>query len=248
MAKITKEMQAEIAEYCESLRAGLALRPAEYHFDPWKTVQIYEGAKFFCNDEATAYALYGFGDEISPECARKLGECHVKRVWSDHLAGVRFECKAKEGDLLKYMNGEAATPPVIHANCYKLIPIEREIFRTKEINEDGMFEIALTAGSYGKFDPPEDELPKKFGSMTLPLRIRLSGGLPTGPIRFDTVSWKHCRRFTFTCGGGKYGFLMNFGDRLPGIEVPKWRARKDEDGVYLDVILKMSFTGRTYFI
>ena len=157
MARATKALQNAVSEYCRNLRSKLDLRPADYNFDPWKTVQILDGAKFFCKDEETAYALYGFGDEISPECARELGACRLKRVWNEYLAGVWFECKAKENDIWKHMNGEKAAPPEIYANCYKLIPVKRELFRTIDINEDGMFEIELTPHTVGHFDPPPSE-------------------------------------------------------------------------------------------
>ncbi len=242
MAKITKAMQNAISEYCTNLRAKLDLRPADYSLDPWKTIQICDGAKFFCNDKETQYALIGFHDEISPECAKKLGACHLKRVWNEYLAGVWFSCYADEREIWKHMNGEKADPPEIYANCYKLIPVKREIFRTMDINEDGMFEIELTPHTVGHFEPPEDELPRKEGkSATFPLRLRLSGGMPTGPIDFRIVEGKYSQGVEFECGGESYIFYTGVSYQIPYVEIEKWRARKDEEGAYLDVLLCMTF-------
>ena len=242
MARATKALQNAVSEYCRNLRSKLDLRPADYNFDPWKTVQILDGAKFFCKDEETAYALYGFGDEISPECARELGACRLKRVWNEYLAGVWFECKAKENDIWKHMNGEKAAPPEIYANCYKLIPVKRELFRTIDINEDGMFEIELTPHTVGHFDPPEDELPRKEGNCAIfPLRLRLSGGLPTGPVEFRIREGKYTQGVEFACGGESYLFYTGVSYQIPNVEIEKWRARKDEEGAYLEIRLVMTF-------
>lgn len=242
MAKVTKAIQNAVSEYCTNLRAKLGLQPADYSVDPWKYVQIFDGAKFFCKDEETAYALYGFGDEISPESARKIGACHLKRVWNEYLVGVSFECKAKESEIWKHINGGSATPPEVYANCYKLIPVKREIFRTTDINEDGMFEIELSPCQTAKFIPPEDELPRKEGNAAVfPLRIRLSGGMPTVPVKFEIFQAKYTRGVAFECGGEVYGFYTGVTYQIPDVAIEKWRARKDEAGAYLDVLLGMTF-------
>lgn len=243
MTKISKKAQTEIAAYCKRLRADLDLEPPEYSFDSWNTVQIYDGGLFRCNDETTPFALYGFQDEVSPACARKLGSCRFKRLMNEHLASVWFETYAKETEIVKKMKGGAVEPPKVYANCFKLIPVKRELFRTIDINEDGMFEIELTPDKVGTFAPPEEDLPKKNGSACFPIRFRLSGGLPTGPVKFSFHDMKRLKSVTFACGGENYEFFTGTSYEAPEITIEKWRAREDEEGVYLDVLLEMHFRG-----
>ncbi len=242
MQKNTRETQTAVSEYCKRLRDKLGLQLAEYDFDPWKNIQIYDGAKFFCNDTETAYALYGFNDELSPECARRLGACRLKRVWNEYLAGVWFNCYANERDILRHMHGERSAPPEIYANCFKLIPIKREIFRTMDINEDGMLELELTPYASGRFEPDEEELPRREGCLAIfPLRLRLSGEMPVDPVKFSVSEAKYSRLVELDCGKESYRFYTGVSYQKPLVEIKKYRARTDAEGAYLDILLKMTF-------
>lgn len=241
MPRITKEMKIE--EYCKNLRTGLDLQMPDYSFDPWKNVQIYDGGMFHCNDDDTPFALYRFYDEVSPACARRLGSCRIKRLMNDYLAGVSFKSYAQSKEIWKRINGETVEPPNVYATCFKLLPVKREIFRTIDINEDGMFEIELTPRRSELFCLPEEDFPKKSGSVTFPLRIRLSGGMPADPVKFECSDAKRSKCVSFVCGGEEYQFFTGSSYEIPTVTIQKWYVRKDEEGVYLDILVQMEFHG-----
>lgn len=241
MPRITKDMKIE--EYCKNLRAGLDLQMPDYTFDPWKTVQIYDGGMFHCNDENTPFALYHYYDEVSPECAKKLGSCRLKRLMNEYLASVSFTSYAQSKEIWKRINGGTVNPPKVYATCFKLVPIKRELFRSLDINEDGMFEIELTPARSEFFCLPEEEFPKKEGTVTFPLRIRLSGGMPTGPVKFVCSDEKRSKAVSFECGGEEYRFFTGSSYEVPTVTVTKWNAREDAEGTYLDLLVQMEFHG-----
>lgn len=241
MARVTKAMQ--IAEYCDKLRTELGFERAHYEYEEWNTLKILDGGQFHFNDENNMYALYDFREELSAECVKKLGACRFKRLMNEHLVSVWFNCPISDSSIRAHMNGQTAKLPTAYANCTKLIPISRDVFRGMDVNEDGMFEIDLTPSYYGKFCFSSNEFPKKNGRVTFPLRLRLSGGLPTGPVNFQIDCVRNSHRVDFSCGGESYAFFVETDDDNPIVEIKKWRARKDEEGAYLDVLMEMSYFG-----
>lgn len=241
MARITKAMQ--IAEYCNRLRTELGFEDARYDYEEWNTLKILDGGLFHFNDESNAYALYDFRKELSAECVKKLGSCRFKRLMNEYLAGVWFNFPLSENAVWNHLNGKDGKLPTPYANCIKLIPIKRGLFRSMDVNEDGMFEIDLTPSEYGEFCLSTEELPKKNGTAIFPLRLRLSGALPEAPVEFKISEARRSYLVGFSCGEESYEFYARASEDKPFVKIVKWRAGRDEGGDYLDLIMEMSYFG-----
>lgn len=239
MARVTKAMQVE--EYCNKLRTELGFERAQYDYEEWNTLKVLDGGQFHFNNEENIYAFYGFREELSAACVRGLGSCRSKRLMNEYLASVWFNIPLSESAVWAHMNGQNGQLPAAYANCTKLIPIERALFRDMDVNEAGMFEMDLTPSYHEELDLRSGELPQKVGKATFPIRLRLSGGLPTGPVPFTINEARRSYEVAFSCGGEQYGFYAHAEEQKPIVSIKKWRARKDDEGAFLDVIMEMDF-------
>lgn len=247
MAKITKAMQIE--EYCNNLRRELGIEKISYNCDIWHTMLVTDNGLYQFSDNKAIVALYKFFDTISADVARKLGGRQYKKSTNEYLVGVCFNNPMNENAVWNYMNGKAVKLPRVYSSCIKYIPVVKgEMFEKYNVNDDGLIEISLTADKLETFGFSNSEIPRT-GEVALPMRLRLSGELPTGPIEFKTDEYKHYPLLEFECGGSNYllGVISDFDTNVitsDCVKVNKWRARKDDKGVYLDVIAEFKYKRR----
>lgn len=237
-------MDTKIAEYCQTLRRELGIKGEPLPgYDPWNTVEIRDKGPFCFYDKRTPFALYGFRDMISAESARKLGIRKDGNAMNGYLVGVFFRSALSEKAMRKHIAGKRTEAGAL-SECVKRIPVKRcELFRNFDINGDGLFETELENGYLREFRFFSDEIPLK-GTISFPLRIRLNGKFPVGPVSIRASDGRHFSLVEISYDDMKYVFSAPTShdeiERQP-IEIGEWRVREDDESVYIDVLLTYEF-------